>query len=440
MLNRPPRRHSAPGPDRCATRLVLLALLLLLVATACSEPEPQLGDLTGPWRAVLESPGGELPFLLRIDETDAGLRAVAINGHEEAPFTRVEVDGDAVSLRIDWYDAEIKAQRVGNDRLEGSWSRTAAGGETSSLPFVASRGEAPRFGAVDEAIVASADSESVPNLTGDWRVEFTDDEGTEAARGEFRTQADGTVHGTFLTPTGDYRFLAGDYTRGVLRLSTFDGAHAFLFRALAQSDGTLVGDFWSRDTYHARWTARRLGDDEEVLPDAWSQVGLTNDEGRFSFSFPDLDGEVLSLDDPRFDDKVVLVNLFGTWCPNCNDEAPLLAAWAKRFRDQGLEIVGLAYEFTGDLERDRKMVRRFRDRHAISYPLLLAGTSDKVDAAATLPDLDRVVAYPTSIFIGRDGRVRRIHSGFAGPGTGRHHAELVAELESYLRELLAEPA
>jgi thiol-disulfide isomerase/thioredoxin len=148
----------------------------------------------------------------------------------------------------------------------------------------------------------------------------------------------------------------------------------------------------------------------------------------------------VSLSDERFRDKVVVVNIFGSWCPNCNDEAPLLEDWYRRYHDRGLEIVGLAFEFTGDRERDARMVRKFARRHGIEYPLLLAGTSDKAVAARTLQHLDRLVAYPTTVFIGRDGKVRRIHSGFAGPGTGEHHERLVRELETLLESLLAEPA
>ena len=118
----------------------------------------------------------------------------------------------------------------------------------------------------------------------------------------------------------------------------------------------------------------------------------------------------------------------------------LLAAWDRRYRARGLEIVGLAYEFSGEPARDRTMLERFAARYGIDYPLLLAGTSDKQAAAETLPDLTAVIAYPTSVFIGRDGKVRRIHSGFSGPGTGVHHDRLVAELEGLIEGLLAEPA
>ena len=191
-------------------------------------------------------------------------------------------------------------------------------------------------------------------------------------------------------------------------------------------------------------TDRRVSEDEEegqaLLPDAWTQVGLTGDSGDFHFEFPDLEGSPVSLQDSRFRGKVVLVNVFGSWCPNCNDEAPLLAEWHRRYRDAGLEIVGLAYEFTGEPERDREQVRRFAARYGIEYPLLLAGISDKTAAGATLPDLTAVLSYPTTLFIDRQGKVRRIHSGFTGPGTGDHYARLVAEFEGLIESLLAEQA
>lgn len=397
-----------------------------------SAPSPP--SVAGDWRAVLASPGGELPFTLRIVDDGGELRAVAVNGEEEAPFSSVEQDGARVVLHFERYDSEITAEvDASGERLSGTWRKTVPSGD-STLPFSAERGAAGRFRAAE-----ATGSSAVASVAGVWAAEFTDEDGREVARAEF--EQDGTrVTGTFLTPTGDYRFLAGSYEGGLLRLSTFDGAHAFLFQARAGDDGSLRGDFWSRDTYHATWTARPAAQDAAILPDAWSAVGLTNGDGSFGFSFPDLEGQPVSLDDPRFAGKVVLVNVFGSWCPNCNDEAPLLAEWYRRYRDQGLEIVGLAYEFSGDPERDRGVVGRFAERYGIDYPLLLAGISDKAEAGSTLPDLTAVLAYPTSIFLGRDGKVRKIHSGFSGPATGEHHTRLVGELEHLIEELLAESA
>lgn len=413
-------------------------LVLGLLACAPAAPEGELGSgsaagaFAGSWRAVLLSPGGDLPFALEISEQEGQVSAVAVSGGERVPFSHVDIYGDAIALRFDWYDSRIDARLDGENALTGRWQKTIPDG-VSALDFIATRGAAARF----QPIYEERPEPSVTDVGGVWRTEFTDEDGSEVAQAEFR-QDGSRVLGTFLTPTGDYRFLEGSYEGGLLRLSTFDGAHAFLFHARAEEDGTLTGDFWSRDTYHATWTASRVEEGETILPDAWSLAGLTNDDGSFHFAFDDLDGNRLANDDPRLEGKVVLVNIFGSWCPNCNDKAPLLADWYRRYRERGLEIVGLAYEFSGNPERDRIFVRRFAERHGIEFPLLLAGVSDKEAAAETLPDLSAVIAFPTSVFIGRDGRVRRVHTGFAGPGTGLHFEELKTELESLIESLLAE--
>lgn len=436
------RLVALPSLRPLAGAALVAAGVLLLPACSPREPIPETPQeiLIGVWRGVLVSPGGELPFGLRITRGDGVLAGEIENGQEEAPLSGVSIDGHHVVLSIDWYDAEINAELDPLTKtMRGSWQRTSAAGEISHLPFEAEKGEATRFRPLEERGIEPVPDPSLASVAGVWSAVFVDDDGSEPARGEFRQQGE-RVLGTFLTPTGDYRFLEGSYESGVLRLSTFDGSHAFLFQARAQPGGRLEGDFWSRDTYHATWTAERVPEETEILPDGWSEVGLTNDESLLRFAFEDLDGETVSSEDERFDGKVVLVNIFGSWCPNCNDEAPLLAAWDERYAEQGLEIVGIAYEFTGDVERDRRQVRRYAERHGIDYTLLLGGVSDKQAAAETLPDLTEVVAYPTSVFIGRDGEVAAIHSGFAGPGTGEHHDELVEEMEALLEELLAAPA
>lgn len=411
-----------------------IALLVALAMIACHPAEHlKVPAIEGTWRAVLTSPGGELPFTLRIVRQGDGLRAVIVNGAEQAPASGVDVHDRSVTIRFDGYDSAIRTVLSDDGTvMTGAWTRTVPAG-LARMAFRATRGEQPRF------LPAPARPSPFVDVGGIWKAEFTDSDGVSPARGEFRQDpGSNRVTGTFLTPTGDDRYLEGSFENGLLRLSTFDGAHAFLFQARAATDGKLAGDYWSRDSYHATWSAARTDDAGATLPDGWKDVGLTNAEGRFQFRFPDLDGHPVALSDERFRGKVVLVNIFGSWCPNCNDEAPLLAAWDRKYRDRGLQIVGLAYEFTGNAARDREMVRRFAKHYGITYPLLLAGVSDKKKASATLPDLTRVIAYPTSLFIGRDGKVKRIYSGFAGPGTGQHFDALRTEMESVIESMLAE--
>ena len=398
--------------------------LSLLIAGTIGCKRKSRSALHGQWRAVLHSPGGELPFGLELAPDGAYIS----NASERIGPLPFELSGSALTIEFPHYDAKITATVDGD--LSGEWTKRTAEGH-SRLAFSARRGSG-RFARQSSPAIAGAPA----TVAGRWRTEFRDSDGVYLAVGELEQSGDRVI-GTFLTATGDYRFLEGDYVGGRLRLSTFDGAHAFLFAAEVRG-AEMTGTFWSRDVYRALLVARPVAAGEEVLPNAFNEVRVTSADRRLRFSFTDLDGEIISHDAPRFRGKVVLIDIFGTWCPNCNDAAPLLADWHRRYRAKGLEVVGLAFEYTGDRQRDLEMLRRYRERHGVEYPLLLAGTSDKSEASEVLSDLSAVKSYPTHVFIARDGKVRTIHSGFAGPGTGSHHQRLVRELEDEIRSLLVE--
>jgi peroxiredoxin len=159
----------------------------------------------------------------------------------------------------------------------------------------------------------------------------------------------------------------------------------------------------------------------------------------FDFAFPDLAGNTVTARDPKFKNKVLIVALAGSWCPNCHDEAAFLAPLYRDYRDRGLEVVALMFEHFGDFDRAAAATQRFRQHYGIDYTTLIAGISDKDDAAKKLPMLDRVYAFPTTIFIDRQGQVRKIHTGFSGPATGEHYTQFVDEVKQTLDQLLAEP-
>lgn len=416
---------------------VLRSIAVVLLATAASlaqnaDPAPggkprtsvetKLGRVAmafsaEPYRAVLESPGGELPFGLEIVEEKGVLTSWIINGSEriEVPYTRW--DGRRLVLDIDHYDAVIEAEVVewtsGARQVKtllGFWKKRGRGGTWSQLPFSATIPFGHRF----KRLPPPADKTDYPSVDGRWSVKFSSD--AEPAIGQFKQAADGTVQGTFLTATGDYRYLAGSHEFGRLRLSTFDGAHAFLFDARMQSDGTLKGEFWSRDSWHETWTATK-----GIPTDMSNQFSMTRWDNQLfdlTVKFPDLEGRLRSLDDPEFQGTVRIIEIFGSWCPNCHDAARHLADLERKYRDRGLKVLGLAFELTGDAERDARQVRRFMKRNGVEYPVLLAGVADKKLASKALPFLDELRAYPTAIFINDLGEIKAVHAGFSGPATG----------------------
>ena len=401
-------------------RLAVCCVLALALPGCSPAPSP---IATGAWRAWLDSPGGELRFGLEISIGSDGLRAVLINGTERIPVPQAEIDGRWVKLGVPRYDSAIVA-RLSRDgtRLDGTWRKAPDTEKDSRLTFHAVVGD-----------LGCASSESSRWVDGRWLVDFESNELPAVAILESREH--GSVHGTFLTTTGDYRYLAGCTDGDHLTLSVFDGAHAFLFTARLRADDSLDGDFWSRDSWHESWTARR--DETAELPDGfelttWSAVDLAD------IVYPDLSGTPRSLADPAFAGKARIVEVLGSWCPNCNDSASFLAELDRTYGDRGLSILGLAFEISGEFERDAEQVRRFKQHHGLEFPILVAGLADKDEASRNFPLIDRVRSYPTTIFLHGDGRVRAVHQGFTGPATGDAYAALRRDYVSIVEELLLE--
>ncbi|MEQ9412883.1 MAG: TlpA disulfide reductase family protein, partial [Cyclobacteriaceae bacterium] len=200
--------------------------------------------------------------------------------------------------------------------------------------------------------------------------------------------------------------------------------------------GTLKGDFWSGVDWHETWTG--VKDDNAALPDAYALTFLKEGYDKIEFNFPDLNGEMVSLTDERFKDKVVILQIFGTWCPNCMDETKFLSNWYPKNENRGIEILGLAYEAKDDFKYASSRVRKMKSRLNVPYDFVIAGNKDKEQAAKTLPMLNHVLSFPTTIFIGRDGTVKSIHTGFSGPGTGIYYERFIQRFNQTVDELLAD--
>ena len=409
-----------------AARSGAASLLCALLLTGCERVElPREGQ----YRAVLELPGGELPFGLEVAREDGAVVLYLENASERTRVPEVTIEDDRLEARFPGYQNTL-AVEMSRDRLEGELTLVKAKGVEQVIPFEATYGATHRFFA--DPSTDNAD------VSGSWAVEFTDGTGRSyPAVAEFEQTHD-RVTGTFLTPTSDHRFLEGQVRGDTLHLSTFGGAHAFLYRARVNEAGELVGEYWSGTKWHENWRATR--DDAASIAEFERATQLVTPETSFDFTFPNLDGTPVSLSDPRFAGKVVLVTIAGSWCPNCHDEAAFLAPLYEELRDQGLEIIALMFEYFDDFELAVQATQRFRERHGIGYETLIAGVSDKDDASQALPSLNRVLAYPTTIFIDRTGTVREIHTGFSGPATGEHYDRLTADFRSLVERLLAEPA
>lgn len=366
---------------------------------------------SGYWRGVIEIQGRELPFQMKLEHCDGQPRVTFINGNEHVRVDELHVEGDTVSFSMRVFNTRMDLAFDG-EKLAGTLSKVVHDGEVQRMPVTLTPGEAHRFSQTPAAPTV--------DLSGRWAVTFIDSSGNrEPAVGKFRCQGN-QVTGTFLTPTGDHRYLAGELNGDRLHLSTWDGYRLFLFEAVVRDD-EMQGEFWSGAAAHARWSAKR--DDGAALPDRDRLTQVRNPREPFDFTFPDHNGEAVSSQDERFRNRPMIVQLAASWCPNCMDQARFLAQWHERNRERGIEVVALMFEHFHEFEQAAERVRCWRKALELPYPALVAGVSDKRMAARSLPQLNRIVAFPTLLFVASDRQVVRIQAGFNGPVAGQDHDE-----------------
>ena len=400
-------------------QLYLLILLCLSAFLATAQTKLK----TGTWRGVLKPAAGELPFNFEVKDTAGHQQLTILNARERFKVNDVKFTGDSVFIRMPLFDSEFRLKHEQGSALTGRFIKHL-GDRDAVTPFTAQQGIKWRF--------FQAPEKPVYNISGRWSAVFGEGTDRDTTVGEF-VQTDNKITGTFLTTTGDYRYLEGTVSGSKLYLSCFDGGHAFLFTANIQDPQTLTNGLFG----NTPWTAVKNANAK--LPDAYSLTVLKPGYKKISFSFPDLDGKKVSLDDARFKNKVVILQVMGSWCPNCMDETAYLVNYYKKYHAKGVEVAGLAYERTADFEKSKNAVLQEKQHFNVPYPLLLTGyTNNKKETAKSLPMLSNFLAFPTTIIIDKKGDVRKIYTGFSGPGTGSHYTEFVNEFERLTESLLAE--
>lgn len=401
---------------------ILLFLVTAFVFFSC-QPSTELKS--GKWRGIIEMQGQELPFTLDIEQAGGTYEVFLNNADEHLLLDEVTLYDDSVKMVMHIFDTEIRA-RIADNTLTGYYYKNFD--NTYKLPFRATWNEDYRFEVTGK--------EPVADFSGKYAVEFISDEGDTTQSVGIFNQADTYIDGTFLTPTGDYRFLEGNVDGNKMYLSAFDGDHTYIFSATKTDSDALAGDYWSGRSLHKTWTARK--DENAALPDNEGLTYLKDGYEKIDFRFPDLAGNPVSPGDDTYKDKVIILQIFGTWCPNCMDETKFLVPWYEANQDRGIEIIGLAYERKADFDYASDRVIKMKEKLNVNYDFVIAGTSDNAQASETLPMLNYIMAFPTTIFIGKDGRVRHIKTGFEGPGTGIYHERFKDRFNEIVNELVAE--
>ncbi|GEQ86607.1 hypothetical protein ULMS_21150 [Patiriisocius marinistellae] len=400
----------------------VLLFLIVPFFIACQEAKPKFPK-DGTWRAALKlDKGKEIPFIL---EWQKGSKMIIQNAEERIEVKDITFFGDSVYIEHPVFEGIFKGI-YSNDTISGNFIKPSL---DRVVPFYMYAGKEKRFKIKGAPTVI---------INGAWETVFSPNKPADRyiAKGIFK-QTGNKVHGTFRTTTGDYRYLDGMIQDDTLKLSTFDGAHAFLFEAKV-TDSLMEGHFYSGNHWKEPFMAKL--NNEYELPSTDSLTFIKEGYEKIEFTFKDTKGKEVSLADDRFKDKVVLVQIMGTWCPNCLDETKYFSEYYKKNKSENLEMVALAFEYAKTEEGAIKSINKFKKGVGVPYPVLLAqyGSASKLKANKKLPMLNHVLSYPTTIFIDKTGKVRRIHTGFNGPATGKEYTKFTKEFEEFVGGLVKE--
>lgn len=408
----------------------IFSIALILFLLGCNETKktdkPQL-LVEGNWHLDFNiSESTSIPADFILNKVDSNFSITFTNAEEKVDIIDIQINGKKIIIKDPVFNTWFEGKIINPTKISGFWYKED---KSYKIPFVAKHGITERFAAPEKL------SKHQPNISGKWEVDFS--KGTDnqyKAIGMFQ-QVDNYVTGTFITETGDYRYLEGNMYNNNLYLSTFDGTHAFLFKA-AFINGNLEGNFWSGTHWEEPWVAVKNEQFELNNPD--SLTYLKEGYDGLSFKFANTEGDSISLSDHKYQGKVTIVNIMGPWCPNCKDETAYLTQLYNKYHDKGLEIIALSFTNSNDFEKGKIATKKVKDFYNAKYDFLIAGKANKIEVAKALPMLGNFMSYPTSIFIDKSGKIRRIRTGFYGPGTGNYFTRYTDQTNEFIAKLLAE--
>jgi peroxiredoxin len=398
---------------------------LLSACNSSTEQGKRMSDTylrEGIWRGVLKPQGIEVPFLFKVENHGGNYSFTLMNGEERMNLDDIKIKDDSLHARLFVFDATIHA-KIEDNTLHGIWVKNDV--KDFMIPFSATFGNDQRFNVKS--------NKSDVSFEGKWEVDFIKKKSIEKAIGLFRQKGQ-KLTGTFMTSTGDYRFLEGVVDGNNMKMSSFDGVNALLFEGEMLKNGEISGELWNLTDRHEKWTAKRNEDFE--LVDTYAITYLKEGYETFNVEFPNTSGDLISLTNKRYKNKVVVVQIFGTWCPNCIDETKFLVDWYKKNKSRGIEVLGLAFEKNANVSYAASRVNTWKKKLSMEYEVLIAGVPGSRSKA--LPMLNEVVTFPTTIILDKQHKVRKIKSGFFGPGSGVYFEKFVEDFNLLIDRLVKE--
>jgi thiol-disulfide isomerase/thioredoxin len=374
---------------------------------------------TGIWHFEFKSPNASIPFLMDLNFTPKAVKGAILNGEEKIPVLGSFTNKSRIVIPISTYEINLELNIISPTVIRGSWIRY---------------NKDPKIIVPVEGIYGLRDRFSIElkktalDLSGKWEIDLTDEQGVKSTGIILFKQKQNYLSGSILTPTGDYRYMEGYISGEDFEAASFDGMFNYVLK------GSVKGDKISASLlslYKISIQGKR--NDSITLPDAYKATQL---ESPLKFTFPNLQGTPVSLNDKKFQNKPLIIQFFGSWCPNCLDEMNYLIPWYQENKKRGIEIIALAFERSLSEKLAKIQLKKIQATNHVSYELLLAGSTSEDRPMEKIKGLKNFISFPTTLFLNRKHEVFKIHAGFSGPGTGPFYEQWKKEFNENVNEIL----
>lgn len=409
-----------------------LGMLMSSSAFSATIDPPAEFIKEGVWRGVFTVSESAVPFNFELKGKDPEHAVFTLlNGSRRDDFHVERLGKDSIFVKMNTYDAALVAKIESNGKLSGEYRSLVPGFRGNSLPFTAEFGKNYRF------VEPGKDVKPAADLSGKWELKLYSKEAVPASIAVLK-QNGNKLTGVIMTVVGDSREIEGTIQGNEFALSGFTGPSPFIIKGKVNEDGTLSGDQGFGIYKNIKFDATK--NNQADLPDPYKLTFLKEGYKKLDFTFPDLNGKSVSLSDDKYKGKVVIIEIIGTWCPNCTDQTVFLSPWFNKNQTRGVEAIAIGFEQKDSLAYAKYTLGKLRDKYDVKYDILFGGLADKKLVSQKLPALNKFIAFPTTIIIDRKGEVREIYTGYTGTVTGKYYDDYEKKFNKVLDELIAEPA
>ncbi len=395
---------------------IFIAIVLLAVSFSSMAAKRPIQE--GFWRFEMKATYSVIPFVIEFKWKGKKLTGVLRNGKEKIALDDIELKKDKIKIPLQDYENGLELEILNSKTMKGDFVRYNKNPEVRT-PVDGKKG--------DKELYSGKWLDPAANFSGEWAVTLKEEDGTESQGVVILEQKGSKLNGTIMSTTGDYRYFQGYVNGELFEAASFDGVYNYTFKGR-------INKGYMEASIMANWLTKVTGmkDKKAALPDPYKQTQLD----KISFTFQNIDGQKVSLSDPQFKDKPVIVNFYGTWCPNCVDETNYLIPWYNENKKRGIEIIALAFERSLSEAEARMQLTKVVKKKNIPYTVLLAGSTSQDKPKDKIPGLKNFISFPTTVFLNKKHEVVKVHAGFTGPSTGKHFENWKKEFNANVDELL----